>query len=130
MSKELLHSLIILSNKLFRPWPFCHSRPDRSLEYEGRVFGLCARCTAMYTGGISAILTYPVYIGFLTPLVSVGIGLLLMVPGGIDGTTQMFANRESTNNLRLLTGFPLGFGGVLFSGGTFSYILSSWLYIG
>ena len=109
----MLQYIFRISNRLFRPYPFCHSRPDRSLYYRGRYFGLCARCTGMYISGILAILSFPVRDGLLTPMLSIVLGVILLLPGGIDGTTQMFGERESTNTLRVVTGLLLGLGVVL-----------------
>ena len=103
-------------SQVFRSYPFCHSRPGRSFSYHGRCFGLCARCTTMYLGGLLAMLAFPIWwIESSIPLLIVGSVLLL--PGGIDGLTQMFGERESTNRLRAVTGGMLGVGGVVFSYG-------------
>lgn len=101
-------------SQIFRSYPFCHSRPDRSFCYRGRYFGLCARCTAMYIGGFIATLCVPLWGEYLSPFYTLVLGSMLLVPGGIDGTTQMFQERESNNGLRVGTGFLLGCGVVLF----------------
>jgi uncharacterized membrane protein len=101
---------IILYSQVFRKYPFCHSLPERSLSYNGRYFGLCARCTTMYFGGLLAILSFPVWSGGITLGHTLLIGLLLITPAGIDGTTQMFGSRESNNKLRVVTGLFLGLG--------------------
>lgn len=120
---RILDTLFYLSNKIFRPYPFCHSRPDRSLSYHGRYFGLCARCTGMYaSGGLTILMT--LLLGLpLDPLPTVLFGALLLIPGGIDGTTQLIGNRESTNTLRVLTGLLLGIGVVLFTTGSIAVLL-------
>ena len=101
------------SNKLFRSYPFCHSRPDRALSYKGQYFGLCARCTGMYLSGFVTLMTMIFWGRSLSPEVGILVGILLLVPGGIDGTTQLFGERESTNTIRVLTGLLLGIGVVL-----------------
>ncbi|MGQ3331219.1 DUF2085 domain-containing protein [Halorubrum sp. FL23] len=101
--------IFVISQKL-RSYPFCHSLPKRSLCYNGRYFGLCARCTTMYFGGLLAILSFPVWSGGISINYILFIGLLLITPAGIDGTTQMFGSRESNNKLRVTTGFFLGLG--------------------
>jgi uncharacterized membrane protein len=40
--------------------------------------------------------------------------MLLMVPVAIDGVTQYFGPRESTNTLRFITGFIGGVGLIIF----------------
>jgi uncharacterized membrane protein len=42
------------------------------------------------------------------------ISMVLMVPVAIDGLTQYFGPRESTNNLRFVTGFIGGIGLIIF----------------
>ncbi len=104
-----LLSKAFAASQIFRKYPFCHSRPDRSLCYCGRYFGLCARCTTMYVGGGTTALTFPAWYTLPKTLLLM-IGLLLMLPSAVDGTTQMFGQRESTNRLRLITGLLLGGG--------------------
>ena len=78
----------------------------------------------MYSGGILTILTFPVWQGLLGPIQSFALGLIFLLPGGVDGLSQMFGTRESTNILRAITGFLLGIGIVLFSEGIwFSLVL-------
>ncbi|MDL0139618.1 DUF2085 domain-containing protein [Halobacterium salinarum] len=110
---EVLDSVFRLSNKFLRPYPLCHSRPDRSLSYRGRYFGLCARCTGMYTSGILTVLVTLVWSLPLNPEPSLILGGILLIPGGIDGFTQLLGKRESTNRLRIITGLLLGVGIVL-----------------
>lgn len=51
-------------------------------------------------------------------------GGLLLIPGGIDGGTQLMGDRESTNTLRVLTGILLGLGLILLLSGAVEYIFS------
>jgi uncharacterized membrane protein len=71
----------------------------------------------MYFTGVLMILTFPLRSELLSPTLSIILGAGLLLPGGIDGTTQMFGNRESTNLLRVVTGLLLGMGIVLFAEG-------------
>lgn len=121
---RILDTLFYLSNKILRPYPFCHSRPDRSLSYHGRYFGLCARCTGMYASGVLTILATLLWGLPLDPQPAVLFGGLLLIPGGIDGTTQLIGNRESTNTLRVITGLLLGIGVVLFITGSIAALFS------
>lgn len=108
---------IFKASQVFRSYPFCHSNPDRSFCYHGRYFGLCARCTTMYVGGIITIAITPLWIDTLTVFQTLYVGLSLMIPAGVDGTTQMFGNRESNNYVRAVTGLLLGIGIVLLTHG-------------
>jgi len=71
----------------------------------------------MYFAGVLMILTFPLRDELLSPTLSIILGAGLLLPGGIDGTTQMFGNRESNNLLRVATGLLLGVGIVLFAEG-------------
>jgi len=64
----------------------------------------------MYAGGILIILLFPLWSGLISGLSALLVGVVLIVPAGIDGTTQMFGSRESNNKLRVITGLPLGIG--------------------
>lgn len=68
----------------------------------------------MYLGGLLTILAFPSWSGILSPFQTLVVGAMCLFPGGIDGTTQMFGDRESSNRLRASTGFFLGIGVVLF----------------
>lgn len=102
-------------SQVFRSYPLCHSFPERSFSYQGRYFGLCARCTTMYLGGVITLLTFPFWVNSLSPFSAFWGGCTLLIPGGIDGVTQMFGERESNNEIRAVTGFLLGIGIVLVS---------------
>jgi len=81
----------------------CHQIPERSIFIAGKKLPVCARCTGLFLG----YLLYPFYINGL-PKFSIFAFILMQLPMLIDGTTQFFLNRESTNWLRLLTGFLAG----------------------
>jgi uncharacterized membrane protein len=92
---------------------FCHRLPERSFFIKGHQFPVCARCTGFYTGLIIYLIAnlfykHPYDLGMLF------ISMLLMVPAAIDGITQYFGPRESTNNLRFITGFIGGVGLIIF----------------
>jgi uncharacterized membrane protein len=71
----------------------------------------------MYLGGLTGLLLSPLWVGSFDPKIAIGVGSILLIPGGIDGTTQMFGYRESNNRLRAVTGLLLGLGIVVFSYG-------------
>lgn len=90
-------------------WIPCHRREDRSFRFKGKVFPLCARCTAIYLG----YMTTPVFLMF-SVTIPLWISLVLSIPMIIDGYTQLWKWRESNNTLRFLTGFLFGLGQALF----------------
>ncbi|WP_225741249.1 DUF2085 domain-containing protein [Halorussus halophilus] len=102
---------IFRSSQVFRKYPLCHSRPDRSYCHNGRYFGLCARCTPLYLSGFFALLI--LQLGIWWPpdqVIGILFGIVLIIPGALDGVTQMFGNRESNNRLRTITGILMGVG--------------------
>ncbi|MBU0494561.1 MAG: DUF2085 domain-containing protein [Chloroflexi bacterium] len=86
-------------------WIGCHQIPERSFFFRGVQYPICARCTGVLLGqlvtGIVAIG------GFCMPFT---IGILLMVPMGIDWGIQYLGIQESTNVRRFVTGFLGGCG--------------------
>lgn len=88
----------------------CHQLPQRSFHLFGHKLAVCARCTAIYFGGLLAALAYPIVrrLGD-TGLPSKWIVILSIIPIGLDGVSQALGLRESTNTLRALTGFMFGF---------------------
>lgn len=74
------------------------------------------------------ILSLPLWEGGISSESLVIVGSILLVPGGIDGITQMFGERESNNILRAITGLLLGFGVVTFLHGTI-YITADFLMV-
>lgn len=67
----------------------------------------------MYIGGIITLFASSFWSNDLTQIQSLHVGFILLIPGGVDGTTQMFGDRESNNFLRAVTGLFLGIGIVL-----------------
>lgn len=87
----------------------CHRKPERSFFIRGHQFPVCARCTGFY---ISLVIyftyTYFFYVNYSPLLLT--IALILLIPAGVDGITQLMELRESNNNLRLITGLMGGLG--------------------
>lgn len=88
---------------------FCHRMPERTFSIKGHYFPVCARCTGFYVA-----LFFILIINFLyKPNYSFELfvlGIFLLMPVAIDGTTQLMGLRESNNPLRFVTGFVGGFG--------------------
>lgn len=65
---------------------------------------MCARCTGIYLGFFIMIpLLWFYQIGMI-------VSIILILPTLIDGLTQAYLNRESTNFLRFSTGILAGIG--------------------
>lgn len=91
----------------------CHRKPERSFFIGNHQFPVCARCTGFYTG----LLVYLIYNYFYQHSYDLNmliISMILMIPVAIDGFTQYLGKRESTNNLRFITGFIGGIGLIIF----------------
>jgi len=90
-------------------FPICHRRQDRTFNFYGYYFPVCARCTGIYIG----IILFLIYSPFFTINYSSYIlvfTFLMVLPLIIDGLTQYLGFRESTNTLRFATGFAAGLG--------------------
>ncbi len=91
---------------------FCHQLPHRTLHPFGEPMAVCARCAAL-AGGIvfGALLLGRVWSwiprarSWRVPFWVIGVAA---IPMAIDGFSQLFGFRESTNTLRVLTGLLLG----------------------
>jgi uncharacterized membrane protein len=84
----------------------CHQLPERSLYLNGNEMPVCARDTGIMLGlvtGMAAAL--PWHSRFRVPW-----ALLLMAPMLVDGGLQAISSYESSNAMRLTTGFLAGFG--------------------
>jgi uncharacterized membrane protein len=83
----------------------CHRSPKRSFFWKNQQFPVCARCTGIYIG----FLTFPFFIlGYIH--INTLLSIAIIFPTIIDGLTQAYLNRESTNFLRISTGLFAGLG--------------------
>ncbi|PKK37562.1 hypothetical protein BWI96_06800 [Siphonobacter sp. SORGH_AS_0500] len=96
----------------------CHRKAERSFFWRGKQFPVCARCTGIYLGYLS----FPVF-NFDLYYISSLFSILLIMPTLLDGLTQAYMRRESTNFIRLTTGI---LGGV----GAMSLIINIGTFIG
>ena len=87
----------------------CHGIERRCLTLFGVPMPICARCTAIYIGLIAAVSSFML----LRPLIeerAMRIAVFAAaVPMLVDGLTQATGLRESTNVIRLATGFIAAF---------------------
>ncbi|MDQ0229638.1 DUF2085 domain-containing protein [Metabacillus malikii] len=87
----------------------CHRIPERCLHIKGKPMPLCTRCFAILIGylftpiALIAEIAIPLWLPFI-----------LALPLLIDGFTQRWKWRKSTNSLRFLTGLLFGVGQSLF----------------
>ena len=81
----------------------CHQRPDRSFFVFGHKMCYCQRCAAIYSGIFLLGILYTLAQGRLRPLRWRWM-FLLWAPMAVDGFSQLVGWRESTWELRLLTG--------------------------
>lgn len=91
----------------------CAQIPSHSFYIFGHQLGMCERnfsiYASMFVGSLIFVLSKKRLKG-----IPWWIWLLLVLPLALDGTTQMFGLRESTWQLRVLTGVLFGFGNVWF----------------
>jgi uncharacterized membrane protein len=81
----------------------CHQMPSRSFYVFGQKMCYCERCCAIYSGIFLLGLGYAAVAGRLRPLRWRWM-FLLWAPMALDGFTQLFGLRESTWELRVITG--------------------------
>ena len=84
---------------------FCHRLKERSITLLGHTLPICSRCTGVYVGFMVAIVLLILKIKI--PLV---LSVPMLSPLILDGFTQLFGLRSSTNLLRLLTGIIFSIG--------------------
>ena len=83
----------------------CHRLPHRSFYWKGKQFPVCARCTGIHLGYFSM----PIFLFNLWEI-PVLWAILMVLPTYIDGIRQHITKRESTNVIRVITGFVAGVG--------------------
>ncbi|PJZ77728.1 hypothetical protein CH365_07565 [Leptospira neocaledonica] len=86
---------------------FCHQWEERSFSYKGHPFPVCARCTGVYFGQITFIISIIWSWHFS---ISYWIFLIMLIPMGMDWCIQEFFKIESNNYKRFLTGLFGGYG--------------------
>jgi uncharacterized membrane protein len=108
----LLRGFAAVAYKMVETFVMCHQLPERSLFILNVQFPICARDVGIYIGsslgGILGLLP-----GLKIPRIMRGKLMLLVmtVPMAVDGITQtLLFERESSNALRVATGFFFGFG--------------------
>jgi uncharacterized membrane protein len=83
---------------------WCHQKEARTLVIHGNPMPVCARDLGLFAGMLLGSLFAAVYRGrFSFPVFGA-----LVAPMVIDGSVQLFADYESVNPVRLVTGFAAG----------------------
>lgn len=92
----------------------CAQIPSHSFYLFGHQFGMCARNLSIYASMFLGSLIF-VLSKKRIPGIPWWLWVLFILPMAIDGTTQMFGLRESTWELRVLTGTLFGLGSIWFA---------------
>lgn len=86
----------------------CHGMPSRSLTMFGTTMPLCARCVGIYVGLMAGLMAY-IIVPWIEERALRMFMFVAAIPIAIDGITQLIGLRESSNPLRLATGFVVAF---------------------
>ena len=92
----------------------CAQIPSHSFYIFGHQLGMCARNFSIYASMFIGSLIF-VLSNKRIPGIPWWLWILMILPIAIDGTTQMIGLRESTWELRVLTGTLFGLGNVWFA---------------
>ena len=103
ISKQIFYALHAL----------CAQIPSHSFYIFGHQLGMCARNFSIYSAMFAGSLIFVLSKKRL-PGIPWWFWVLMILPMAIDGTTQMFGWRESTWELRVITGTLFGLGNVWF----------------
>ncbi|MEG0771618.1 MAG: DUF2085 domain-containing protein [Clostridia bacterium] len=83
----------------------CHQIPERSFCVKGYIFPICARCTGVFIGQLSAVI---LLLFGVTVNIFIAIAVLLVM--GADWFIQYIGIKSSNNYRRFFTGILGGFG--------------------
>jgi|SRR5208337_5074990 len=103
---------VAISNDIYSFFShFCSQIPWHSFFYNGIQAPVCARCTSIYIFTALGLVFFR-FAGYGAREFKMNwlLLVLLLLPVGVDGTTQLLGWRESTNSLRLATGAFYGLG--------------------
>ena len=94
----------------------CHQRPERSFHLYGQKMAFCERDLAIYGTATLLLLGYAIArLRWQPRALSMRWVLLLALPMALDGGTQLIGLRESTWELRVVTGALFSMGVALFA---------------
>ncbi|HEV2583553.1 MAG TPA: DUF2085 domain-containing protein [Ktedonobacteraceae bacterium] len=107
--------LDVIAKPIFYAMHFvCAQTPSHSFYIFGHQLCLCERCLAIYSAMFLGSLVFALS-KLRLPGLRLWQALLLTVPIAADGFTQMFGLRESTWELRLITGALFGFAAIWYA---------------
>jgi uncharacterized membrane protein len=94
------------ASAIYKTFSFvCHQIPERSFHLAGHPFGVCSRCTGLYTGFAVAALVYPLARSLRRTDTPSRVWLVLAtLPLVIDFALGYFSIWENTHLSRFLTG--------------------------
>jgi uncharacterized membrane protein len=100
------HGHPVLASSIYQTFSFvCHQIPERSFHLAGHPFGVCSRCTGLYTGFAVAALIYPLARSLRRTDTPSRLWLVLAtLPLLIDFALGYFSIWENTHLSRFLTG--------------------------
>ena len=104
--------------KLFKWWRIFAHRHWITLSFNGKKIRLCSRCSGTVVGYSLLKFVFVQGLKIVNSLLlhhQLFLCILFSFPTILDWITQTWDWRESTNNLRLATGFFLGISAALFS---------------
>ena len=98
------------ASTIYRAFSFvCHQLPERSFHLDGHQFGVCSRCTGIYSGFALATLCYPLTKSLTRTDTPSRLWLVLaVVPLAIDFSLGYFNIWENNHFTRFSTGALLG----------------------
>ncbi len=105
-SWSIAHGASMRWRLLFRL--MCHGIERRCLVLFGVPMPICARCTGIYIGLFAGVMAFVLVPAVNERLLRLSM-YVLAIPMALDGITQAVRLRESTNPLRLATGFVAAF---------------------
>ena len=85
----------------------CHGLPHRSYALFDVTMPICARCVGVYVGLLAGLALFPLLAKLSERTMRV-VAFLAVTPLALDGLTQLTGLRESTNELRVITGLLAG----------------------
>ena len=95
----------------FKPFMrlLCHQKPERCYWMCREPLVVCSRCLGIYVGFLITVIFSLFAFGLFTKTVNFIFAIVLFVPMGVDGVSQLLGRRESNNPLRFLTGYTAGY---------------------